>query len=62
MTNFDKERLEKLFQSAKFQLELEGSTVTSEDERVMKGVFLGDLDREDVIRDLIKEEKERFTK
>ncbi|NIK13483.1 antitoxin VbhA family protein [Alkalibacillus almallahensis] len=44
--------LEKAFQQAKHQLEIEGFALTEEDERNMKAVVTGEMSREKLIEQL----------
>lgn len=48
----DPERLEKVFQQAKWQLEVEGFTVTKEDEKAIKAVTSGKMSIEELVEDL----------
>lgn len=48
----DPEKLEKVWQQAKYQLELEGFTITAEDEKAIKSVVSGKMSREKLIEDL----------
>jgi hypothetical protein len=48
----DPERLEKAYQHAKHQLEVEGFIVTPEDEKDIKAVMSGKMTREHLIKKL----------
>lgn len=48
----DPERLEKAFQHAKHDLEIEGFTLTAKDEKVIKAVASGKMSMEQLIEDL----------
>lgn len=44
--------IDKAYKQAKYQLEVEGFTLTEEDEKVMKGFFEGKITRKQIIEDL----------
>ncbi|TFJ90642.1 antitoxin VbhA family protein [Lentibacillus salicampi] len=48
----DPEQLEKAYQQAKHQLEIEGFTLTDDDEKVIKAVASGKMTIEELIEDL----------
>ncbi|SET80701.1 hypothetical protein SAMN05421676_108132 [Salinibacillus kushneri] len=48
----DPDKLEKAFQYAKHDLEIEGFTLTKEDEKNMKAVASGEMTREELIEKL----------
>lgn len=52
----DKERLEIVYRSAKASLELEGFTLTKEDEKDIKDVLSGKKSKKDLINELKQKE------
>ncbi|WP_179298644.1 hypothetical protein [Evansella halocellulosilytica] len=51
----DSVRFEKLFEQAKWQLEVEGFKVTEEDKEAVRKVIMGEMSREQLIEQLKNE-------